>query len=146
MPLSFAICDDFPADRELIASLNRQWAAQANTVVKLSEFTSAENYLFRAPEEGSPDILLLDIEMGAMDGMSLAKKIRQSNNTMQIVFITGYSDYIAEGYEVSALHYLMKPVKPEKLFSVLDRAVEKFRKKRTAAEAGIRCPACHRRQ
>lgn len=128
MSLSFAICDDSPADRELLASLTRQWAAQANTAVKLSEFTSAENYLFRAPEEGSPDILLLDIEMGTMDGVSLAKKIRQSNDTMQIVFITGYSDYIAEGYEVSALHYLMKPVKPEKLFSVLDRAVEKLRK------------------
>lgn len=82
MLLSFAICDDSPTDRELIASLNRQWAAQTNTVVKLSEFTSAENYLFRAPEEGSPDILLLDIEKGAMDGISLAKKIRQSNNTM----------------------------------------------------------------
>ena len=128
MPLSFAICDDSPADRELLISLTRQWAAQTNTVVKLSEFTSAENYLFRAPEEGSPDILLLDIEMGAMDGVSLAKKIRQNNDTMQIVFITGYSDYIAEGYEVSALHYLMKPVKPEKLFCVLDRAVEKLRK------------------
>ena len=128
MPLSFAICDDSPTDRELIASLIRQWAAQTNTVVKLSEFTSAENHLFRAPEEGAPDILLLDIEMGAMDGISLAKKIRQSYNTMQVVSITGYSDYIAGGYEVSALHYLMKPVKPEKLFSVLDRAVEKFRK------------------
>lgn len=128
MSLSFAICDDSPADRELLASLTRQWAAQTNTVVMLSEFTSAENYLFRAPEEGSPDILLLDVEMGAMDGVTLAKKIRRSNDTMQIVFITGYSDYIAEGYEVSALHYLMKPVKPEKLFSVLDRAVEKLRK------------------
>lgn len=58
MSLSFAICDDSPADRELLASLTRQWAAQTNNVVKLSEFTSAENYLFRAPEEGSPDILL----------------------------------------------------------------------------------------
>lgn len=57
MSLSFAICDDSPDDRELLASLTRQWAAQTNTVVKLSEFTSAENYLFRAPEEGSPDIL-----------------------------------------------------------------------------------------
>ena len=57
MSLSFAICDDSPADRELLTSLTRQWAAQTNNVVKLSEFTSAENYLFRAPEEGSPDIL-----------------------------------------------------------------------------------------
>lgn len=47
---------------------------------------------------------------------------------MQIIFITGFSDYISEGYEVAALHYLMKPVKEEKLYSVLDRAVEKLAK------------------
>ena len=40
----------------------------------------------------------------------------------------GYSDYISEGYEVAALHYLMKPVKEEKLCSVLDRAAEKLSK------------------
>ena len=39
-----------------------------------------------------------------------------------MVFITGFPDFIAEGYEVSALHYLMKPVDRDKLFSVLDRA------------------------
>jgi DNA-binding LytR/AlgR family response regulator len=44
------------------------------------------------------------------------------------VFITGYSDYISEGYEVAALHYLMKPVKEEKLCEVLDRAAEKISK------------------
>ena len=49
----------------------------------------------------------------------------------QIIFITGYSDYIAEGYEVAALHYLMKPVKKEKLFSVLNRAADKVQKNET---------------
>ena len=58
----------------------------------------------------------------------MAKKIRQDNDAVQIIFITGYSDYIAEGYEVNALHYLMKPVKEEKLFSVLERAIEKISK------------------
>ena len=47
---------------------------------------------------------------------------------MQIIFITGYSDYISEGYEVAALHYLMKPVREEKLWSVLGRAAEKLAK------------------
>lgn len=56
--------------------------------------------------------------MGAMDGASLAKKIRQKNETVQILFVTGFADYISEGYEVAALHYLMKPVKQEKLFAV----------------------------
>ena len=54
--------------------------------------------------------------------------MRRTNELMQIVFITGYSDYITEGYEVAALHYLMKPVKEEKLFAVLDRAVERLHK------------------
>ncbi len=62
---------------------------------------------------------------GKTIGAGKTEKIREYAYTVQIIFITGYSDYIAEGYEVAALHYLMKPVVPEKLFAVLDRAVEK---------------------
>lgn len=126
MAYRIAVCDDSAADREYTAGLVRAWAAETDNQVSISLFSSGENFLFRAEDEGSFDILLLDIEMGAMDGVTLAKKLRQKNETLQIVFITGYSDYIAEGYEVSALHYLMKPVKKEKLFSVLNRAAEKL--------------------
>ena len=77
---------------------------------------------------GLLQILLLDIEMGGMDGVTMARKVRQADDAVQIIFITGYSDYIAEGYEVEALNYLMKPVDEEKLFSVLGRAAEKLRK------------------
>ena len=45
---------------------------------------------------------------------------------IQIIFITGYADYISDGYEVDALHYLIKPVKEEKLFQVLDKAAKKL--------------------
>lgn len=128
MAYRIAICDDSAADREYTAGLVQAWAAETDNQVSISLFSSGENFLFRAEDEGSFDILLLDIEMGAMDGVTLAKKLRQKNETLQIVFITGYSDYIAEGYEVSALHYLMKPVKKEKLFSVLNRAAEKLRR------------------
>ena len=128
MAYRIAICDDAAEDREYVSGLVDRWAARRGVVVRRSAFPSAENFLFRAEDEGSFDILLLDIEMGAMDGVTLAKKLRGSNETLQIVFITGYSDYIAEGYEVAALHYLMKPVKEEKLFSVLDRAVDKLRR------------------
>lgn len=63
-----------------------------------------------------------------MDGVTMAKTIRKENESVQILFITGYSDYISEGYEVSALHYLMKPVHEDKLFEVLERAIEKLKK------------------
>ena len=58
----------------------------------------------------------------------MARAIRRENEAVQIVFITGYSDYIAEGYDVAALHYLMKPVKTDKFFAVMDRAMEKCRR------------------
>ena len=128
MTYKIAVCDDSDADRQYISALTRQWAARENHTVHLATFPSAESFLFQYSEESDFDILLLDIEMGRMDGVTMAKELRKENETVQIVFITGYSDYIAEGYEVSALHYLMKPVSEEKLFSVLNRAAEKLRR------------------
>ena len=72
------------------------------------------------------DVYKRQIEMGAMDGVTMARKLRQDNQTVQIIFITGYADYISDGYEVDALHYLMKPIQEEKFFTVLDRAVTKL--------------------
>lgn len=62
--------------------------------------------------------------MAQINGIELAKKIRTDNENIQIIFITGFPEFIAEGYEVMALHYLMKPVSEEKLFTVLDRALK----------------------
>lgn len=127
MDYRIAICDDKQEDREYVQQLTARWAQQRGNQVEMTEFCSAEQFLFSCPQPDF-DLLLLDIEMGEMDGVSLAKQVRRTNELMQIVFITGYSDYITEGYEVAALHYLMKPVKEEKLFAVLDRAVERLHK------------------
>lgn len=126
MKYKIAICDDSEADRQYVLSMVNGWAVSAGHIVHTDTFDSAESFLFHYAEECDYDILLLDIEMGTMDGVTMAKQLRKSNDTVQIVFITGYSDYISEGYEVAALHYLMKPVKEEKLSSVLDRAAEKL--------------------
>lgn len=128
MKYKVAICDDFDADRRYIMDMVRSWASAAGHEVQIDGFPSAESFLFRYAGESDYDILLLDIEMGAMDGVTMAKELRKSNDTVQIIFITGYSDYISEGYEVAALHYLMKPVNEEKLCLVLDRAAEKLAK------------------
>lgn len=126
MNCTVAICDDAAADRDYLQALVKRWAADRGHRVELTLYPSAESFLFRYAEDKDVQILLLDIEMGPMDGVSLARTLRKENDAVQIVFITGYSDYIADGYEVEALHYLMKPVKEEKLFAVLDRAVEKL--------------------
>lgn len=123
MKYRFAVCDDRPEDARLVARLAAQWGLRTASEVELETFPSAEAFLFRYQEQKDFDILLLDIEMSGMDGVELAKAVRRDNEAVQIVFITGYSDYIAQGYEVSALHYLMKPVDEEKFFQVLTRAV-----------------------
>lgn len=127
MRYRIAICDDRAEDGALVSDCVAAWARHAGHIVCMETFSSAEAFLFRYAEDKSCDILLLDIEMDGLNGVELARRIRRENETVQIIFVTGYSDYIAEGYDVSALHYLMKPVDRDKLFSVLDRAAEKLK-------------------
>lgn len=122
-----AVCEDNTTQSEYVTELVKAWAQQRQHMVHISAFESAESFLFRYAEDKSFDILLLDIEMGKMSGVELAKQIRRENREVQIIFITGYMDYIAEGYDVEALHYLLKPLSAEKLCSVLDRAVMRVR-------------------
>ena len=126
MKVNFAICDDSVVDSNYVKELVTQWANDKKYQVNIDIFSSAEAFIFHYVENKEYDVLLLDIEMGNMDGVTLARQIRKSNKSVQIVFITGYSDYIAEGYDVEALHYLMKPLKKEKLYDVLERAVNKI--------------------
>lgn len=129
MTCRVAIVDDSTVDAEFVHAILNDWALRRQVPVQAELFSSAESFLFRYAEDKDWGILLLDIEMGAMDGVTLAKRVRRDNESVQIVFITGFADYIAEGYEVSALHYLMKPVRQDKLFAVLDRAAAALQKK-----------------
>lgn len=122
MNYKIAVIDDSAADTEYVSALVARWAEAGGHSMKIYTFPSAEAFLFQYEDEADFDMLLLDIEMKEMNGVDLAKRIRQGNDAVQIVFITGYPDFIAEGYEVAALHYLMKPVSREKLHAVLDRA------------------------
>ena len=129
MKLKIAVCDDEQNQIEYITSIVVSWSAHEGHDCEIRTFASAEAFLFEYEENKVYDILLLDIEMSKMNGIDLAKKVREGNTRVQIVFITGYPDFMSEGFEVAALHYLMKPVKKEKLFSVLDRAVENLGQK-----------------
>ena len=127
MKLKIAICDDEQNQIEYLTSIVSAWSKENGHICEMRTFPSAEAFLFAYEDDNAYDILLLDIEMKHITGVDLAKSIRKKDQTVQIIFITGYSEYISEGYEVAALHYLMKPVSQQKLFSVLDRAAEKIK-------------------
>ncbi|MBR5428110.1 MAG: response regulator transcription factor [Clostridia bacterium] len=129
MRLEISVCDDEKAEREYLASLISRWAETAGHTVTVKDYSSAEQFLFENGEDVASDILLLDIQMKQIDGVQLARAVRSRNKTVQIVFITGFDEYVSLGYDVDALHYLMKPVGYEKLAEVLNRAAERVGKK-----------------
>lgn len=124
MKLKAAICDDEGVQIQYLATILNAWADKNNYTVDILSFPSAEAFLFAYSEDKDFDLLLLDIEMKGLNGVELAKRIRVQDARVQIIFITGYPDYMSEGYEVAAVHYLLKPVSGGKLEQVLDRAVK----------------------
>ncbi|MET1247390.1 LytTR family DNA-binding domain-containing protein [Sporolactobacillus sp. STCC-11] len=123
--MRIAICEDDKTQREYLAAIVREWAKKSNKTLTLEHFENAQAFLFSWSADQSYDALLLDIQMPGLNGMNLARKVRERDEQLAIIFITGFSDYMDEGYEVSALHYLIKPVKVEKILAVLDRASKK---------------------
>lgn len=116
-----AICDDEEVQQQLLKNYLIEWAALNEVVIEIKLFQSGENFLFLWEDDRDYDLLIFDIEMGQLSGIELAMKIREQDKTIPILFVTGYDDYISQGYEVAALHYLMKPLHKEKFFHVLDK-------------------------
>ena len=114
--ITIALCDDDAGQINALKNMLTEW----NSHIAISEFHSAEQFLFSYPDTPC-DLLLLDIEMDGMNGMELAQKLRNKGDMLPIIFITGYSEFMQDGYDVEALHYLLKPVNKDKLFAVLDR-------------------------
>lgn len=123
MKLRIAVCDDDARQADALAASAAAWAREVGEPCETAVFPSAEAFLF---SPGPWDILLLDVEMPGMSGTELARRLRESDSRVQIVFITSHFEFIAEGYEVDALHYLVKPVEAAKLSAVLDKAAARL--------------------
>lgn len=126
MKYRIAICDDEQNQIEYITSIVTSWSNHKGHSCEIRTFASAEAFLFEYEEDKAYDILLLDVEMKNMNGIELAKRIRKDNNRAEILFITSHFEFVGEGYEVDALHYLIKPISVEKLTQVLTKAAEKL--------------------
>ncbi len=124
MKYKIGICDDDAAQRAYLAEIVADWTRKRHHLTEVKQYSDAKAFLFEYAEEKDFDILLLDIEMPEVSGIELAKTVRRENAGVQIVFVTGYYEYFSDGFDVSALHYLVKPVDAGKLLPVLDRAAE----------------------
>lgn len=122
--MKIAVCDDDKATREYIISLIKKQARDA----QIMEFTTGEETL---KQQEHFDIYFLDIKMGELSGMDVAKQIRhwqeeKNGKKSIIIFVTGYEKYMNDAFDVSAFHYLLKPVDEEKFSNVFGRATKEL--------------------
>ena len=100
--------------------------AKLNIEHQISSFDSSMGLLKASIEKDMRyDLILLDIAMDKIDGIELARRIRKIDNEVDIIFITSKQEYALDGYDVNALHYLMKPVNTTKLETLIKTAYAK---------------------
>ena len=118
-----AYCEDEEAQALLVKNMIDKWASSKNIECNISLFESAEELLFK--NDTYPyDIIFLDIAMKEMNGIDLARKIREKDKQVKIAFLTADKQFALEGYEVKAVNYLVKPVSDEKLYTILNEVLE----------------------
>ena len=127
--IRIAVCDDLKTERQKIILLLSSYLDQNNLYAEIDEFESGEAFLNSDMTRYS--LIFLDIFMGGLNGMETAKKIIQSNQKIQIVFDSTSIDFAAEAFNIEALHYIVKPIRKEQVYSVLDKFFESFYSMRT---------------
>lgn len=126
--INIAIVEDEKIQVELLEKYVKDWSCDKGISVKIETFDNAESFDFSWSMDKKYHMILLDIQMSGQNGIGLARKIRKEDEDINIIFITAITDYISEGYDVSAINYLIKPIKEQKLHECLDKAISKIPK------------------
>ncbi|MBQ9110993.1 MAG: response regulator transcription factor [Oscillospiraceae bacterium] len=125
--MRIAICDDEPQCRQQAVQAVHACTRSLDILTDVFENGNAFLQSFRK----SPyDLVFLDIEMPEIDGISLARRLRELSRDVPIVFLTSHIEYALEGYEVNALRYLTKPIQNDKLHELLGYVMERMQEQR----------------
>ena len=119
--LRIAICDSDARARAETRVLLDAFFALRGRLAEVREYAAASGLLF-AMEEQVFDLYILEALMPEMNGIELGRQLRALDGTGLIVYLTKSPDFAVDSYAVSAFYYLLKPLREEELFPVLDRA------------------------
>ena len=122
-----AIVEDEAAVREQLAGYVQRYTRQYGTQFEVTMFTDGVEIL----EDYRPvyDIIFLDVEMLHLDGMETARRIRELDSDVLLIFITNMAQYAIKGYAVGALDYVLKPVPYFAFSQQLQKAVNQLAKR-----------------
>ena len=119
MPLKAIIIDDELNARELLQVILQDYCADVEVVGQAADLPSGVKLI----RETHPDIVFLDIEMPQYSGMQLFDFISEEEIDFQLVYATAYAEYAIKAFEMSAVDYLLKPLRPNQVKQAVEKAV-----------------------
>lgn len=117
--MKIAICDNEIEFLDALSPLLEQWARNHGLSLTLRHFTDGYA-LIETHQKEYMDLIILDVIMPLISGLDIAREIRNSDQSVSIVFLTSSKEFAVDSYDVKALNYLIKPVDTVKLFQTLD--------------------------
>ena len=120
---SVLVADDEPLARRMVSSI-LQRDPEVESVVECGESKCVRDVLARV----RPDIAFLDIEMPGFSGLEIAGGVGESGPV--VVFITAFSSYATQAFDVSAVDYVMKPFSDDRFRAAIERAKRRVRERR----------------
>lgn len=122
--IEIVLVDDEQLQLDYMQTLIEQAAESLEIKVEISQYLSGEAFLFALEDHPTWNLAFLDIEMEELNGMQVARILREKSPQLELVFATAYAEYAIEGFEVQALDYLLKPIDLKKVTRVLKRYLE----------------------
>ena len=125
--IRIAIVEDEPEYARQLEQFLQRYAAENNQPIQTVCFSDGDEIALNYKPDY--DIILLDVQMKFMDGMTAAEIIRQSDPEVVIIFITNMAQYAIRGYAVDALDYVLKPVSYFAFSQRLERAIGRMKRR-----------------
>lgn len=123
--MKIAVCDDLQEDQRTLSKYILQYADKMMLDIEIQTIDSGVK-LISEFQKSAYKIIFLDIYMDGLSGVETALKIRETDKQCMIIFTTSSPDYRAEGFEVGAVHYLLKPLKYNEVEEALNRCSRLF--------------------
>lgn len=124
--VNLAIVEDEDSYAAQLLEFIETYRKESGNTFKITRFRDGDE--IASGYKGQFDIILMDIEMKFMDGMTAAEEIRKLDQEVVIMFITNMTNYAIRGYQVDALDYVLKPVSYFAFSQKLDRALSRVKK------------------
>lgn len=132
--LKIAVCDDDPQALAAMSTLLRTYFASRPALHgQITSFLCGEALLEESRAQNGFDLYVMDILMPGLNGIQTGHGLRALGAGGEIIYLSSSNDYAVDSYDVHAFFYLLKPVEEQKLFQVLDRAVDKLHRHRCSA-------------